>query len=267
MQENFGRIFAWCLVHEGGYVNHPKDPGGETNKGVTRRVYDAYRARRDLPLQSVKFITDAEVAEIYERQYWDRVRGDDLPSGVDYAVYDFAVNSGVSRSVKFVQRLVGVAEDGVMGEVTLAAVLKRDPAELVQALCVARMKFLKRLKHWSTFGRGWTRRVMGEVNGTQVDDIGVIDRGWALAQGAVGIPAPVSKPDGAGAKGVGKEKVRSTLRDALLKPEVIIPALGPTGVLAAVKDMQGPIAYAIGGAIGVGVVVAAVMLLRRERSN
>ena len=159
MRENLETALKHVLVHEGGFVNHPKDPGGATNRGVTQRVYDAYRDRQGQSRRSVRAITADEVADIYKRQYWDAIRGDDLPSGLDYAVFDYAVNSGPRRAAQDLQRELGVAVDGVIGNVTLAAVAKADVYDLIDRLCARRMRFLKGLKHWSTFGKGWTRRV------------------------------------------------------------------------------------------------------------
>lgn len=161
MQKNFDASLKHVLVHEGGYVNHPKDPGGATNKGVTQAVYDAYRAKKGLVRQSVRVISDFEVSEIYRKEYWDRVKGDSLPAGVDYCVFDFAVNSGVSRAVKYLQRSVGVADDGKIGPATLAAVKTHDPAKLINEICTRRQEFLEGLNTFSTFGKGWTRRVAG----------------------------------------------------------------------------------------------------------
>jgi lysozyme family protein len=159
MNNNFNRCLELVLEHEGGYVNHPKDPGGATNFGVTQKVYDAYRKTRARGYQSVKYITEAEVNAIYKIQYWDRIQGDMLPMGVDYAVFDFAVNSGVDRASKTLQAVCGVATDGVIGAVTIAAVGK--PVDVINAICDRRMSFLRRLKHFVTFGKGWTRRVEG----------------------------------------------------------------------------------------------------------
>lgn len=159
MRENLEAALKHVLQHEGGYVNHPKDPGGATNRGVTQRVYDAYRDRKGQSRRSVRAITADEVADIYKRQYWDAIRGDDLPSGLDYAMFDYAVNSGPRRAAQDLQREVGVAVDGVIGNVSLAAVQKADVYDLIDRLCARRMRFLKGLRHWSTFGKGWTRRV------------------------------------------------------------------------------------------------------------
>lgn len=155
------------LKHEGGYVNHPKDPGGATNKGIIQRTYDSWRDRQGQRRQSVRNISDAEVAAIYKRDYWDEVSGDDLPAGVDYAVFDFAVNSGIHRASQFLQRQVGVADDGKIGPATLAAVAKADAGKLAADLCDARLFWLQRLPHWSTFGKGWGARV-ADVKATAV---------------------------------------------------------------------------------------------------
>jgi len=157
MNSNFEKSLKLVLAHEGGFVNHPLDPGGQTNKGVTQAVYDGYRKIRGRGPQSVKFITDEELRAIYKFQYWDKVHGDFLPSGLDYAVFDFAVNSGVTRASKFLQAVLGVAQDGVIGARTLAAISCRIKA--INALCDRRMGFLRNLKTFLTFGKGWTRRV------------------------------------------------------------------------------------------------------------
>lgn len=157
MHTNFERCLELVLVHEGGFVNHPKDPGGATNFGVTQKVYDAYRKTRARPYQSVKFITADETKAIYKFQYWDRIQGDMLPRGLDYAVFDFAVNSGVGRASKYLQACIGAKQDGVIGAMTISAIGK--PANVINALCDRRMSFLRNLGTFLTFGKGWTRRV------------------------------------------------------------------------------------------------------------
>ena len=160
MERSYSSALKEVLRHEGGYVNHPRDPGGATNFGVTQRVYDAYRRRKGVSTaMSVRHITNSEVQEIYRTQYWDQIRGNDLPDGLDYAVFDFGVNSGPSRAIKFLQRILGVQDDGIIGNVTLAAAHSSDAAALCGQLCDNRLAWLKRLRHWDAFGRGWTRRV------------------------------------------------------------------------------------------------------------
>jgi lysozyme family protein len=178
---NFRPSLSLVLAHEGGYVNHPKDPGGATNKGVTQKVYDSYRDYMHLKRQSVRYIADSEVSDIYNKQYWRTIKGDSLPCGIDYAVFDFGVNSGISRAIKYLQRLVGFTGDdvdGVIGMVTLAAVerqcLENEEACIAQ-YCANRMAFLRSLSTFPTFGKGWTRRVIGYHAGVQETDNGVID--------------------------------------------------------------------------------------------
>lgn len=170
MRDNFDKALALVLVHEGGYVNHPRDPGGATNKGVTQAVYDDYRLRCGLGKQSVRHIAEDEVKAIYRHQYWDMVKGDQLPAGVDYCVFDFAVNSGVHRASRYLQRAAGVAEDGVLDPVTMGAVEAMGADCLADALCNARMSFLKGLSTFRVFGKGWSRRV---------EDVRIIAKGMA----------------------------------------------------------------------------------------
>ena len=182
---NYRRCLSLVLAHEGGYVNHPRDPGGATNRGVTQRVYDGWRQMSGAPKRGVQHITDDEVADIYKRQYWRLVRGDDLPAGIDYMVFDFGVNSGVSRAVRYLQRQVGLEDDGVIGVVTLTAVYeaaKKDEEKFIAEYCANRMAFLRSLDIWPTFGKGWTRRVVGYQSGIQAADSGVLDYSIAMAR-------------------------------------------------------------------------------------
>lgn len=159
MKHLFNEALSLVLKHEGGYVNHLADPGGATNRGVTQHTYDSWRRRMGLSVRTVRKITDAEVAAIYRRDYWNAVRGDELPAGLDYAVFDFAVNSGPRRARQFLQRVLGVEGDGVFGPVTMAAIEASDPSRNAVRLCETRLAWLKRLSTWGTFGRGWERRV------------------------------------------------------------------------------------------------------------
>lgn len=156
---NFEQSLTEVLKEEGGYVNHPKDPGGATNMGVTQRVYDDYRKRRGLTARPVRQIDTAEVKAIYQASYWYLARCEELPPGIDHVVFDGAVNSGVKQSVKWLQRALGVRDDGIIGPTTINAALAADKVELVDAICDARLAFLKVLDTWPTFGRGWQRRV------------------------------------------------------------------------------------------------------------
>ena len=122
--DRFRDALARVLVHEGGKVDHPADPGGRTNKGVTQRVYNAWRTKSYLPLRDVYLISDLEVEAIYRFQYWDAIKGDQLPPGIGYVVLDGAVNSGPKQSAKWLQRALGFEPsqvDGMIGSVTLNA--------------------------------------------------------------------------------------------------------------------------------------------------
>lgn len=156
---NFDKCLARVLRHEGGYVNDPHDPGGATNKGITYRTYNAWRARQGQPTRSVKQIGDDEVAAIYRVQYWDAIKGDHLPSGVDYAVFDYAVNSGPAQAIRDLQRCIGAKPDGVMGANSLAAMTDDRPAQIVAEICDRRLRFLKSLKTWGRYRKGWSARV------------------------------------------------------------------------------------------------------------
>ena len=155
MKENYPQALKQVLKYEGGYVDHPKDPGGPTNKGITQAVYDNWRKSQNLPTQSVRAIADSEVAAIYKNLYWDRISGDNLPSGVDFAVFDFAVNSGVSRAAKTLQAVVGVTQDGVIGPATIQAA----KTYVAMSITNRRLAFMQSLSIWSTFGKGWSARI------------------------------------------------------------------------------------------------------------
>ena len=157
MKSNFEECMARLLAHEGGYVWHAEDPGGETNFGVTRAVYEQYAGRQVMDGE-MEGLTHDDVYPIYKENYWDRVRGDDLPSGVDWSVYDFCVNSGVSRSAKALQRIIGVEQDGGIGPMTLQAVAEMEPADIIEQMHHMRDGFYRSLSTFDTFGRGWIRR-------------------------------------------------------------------------------------------------------------
>jgi lysozyme family protein len=158
MKDNWEDAFAAVLKHEGGYVNHPKDPGGMTNLGVTKRAWEAY-VGHDVDEAAMRALTPEIVKPFYKRMYWDKIKGDELPSGVDYAAYDLAVNSGTGRAAKYLQEIAGVPADGAIGPKSIAAIQACPADEMVDALCNMRLDFLKRLPTWDTFGKGWGRRV------------------------------------------------------------------------------------------------------------
>jgi lysozyme family protein len=151
---NFDTAFHKLLGHEGGFVDHPADPGGATNWGITERVARSHGYAghmRDLPVDLAK--------RIYRADYWDAVRADDLPAAVRYVVFDAAVNSGVAQSVRWLQRALGVRDDGVIGPVTLAAAAQQNPEALRARLLGQRLRFMSGLPNWPAFSRGWARRI------------------------------------------------------------------------------------------------------------
>ena len=159
----FDAAMPFILRWEGGFVDHPNDPGGRTNKGVTQRVYTAWRARRSLPPQDVKFITDAEVKEIYEGDYWLPPRCNQLPTKLDLVQFDTAVNMGVGRAVRFLQGAVGCGVDGQFGPGTARAVAGCEPRSALAAYCDTREAFYRRLvvanPKLKVFLKGWLNRL------------------------------------------------------------------------------------------------------------
>ncbi len=159
MKENFEVSLALLLDDEGGFSNHPMDPGGMTNLGVTKRAWEAWK-KRPVTEEEMQELTPEKVAPFYKEMYWDLARCDDLPDGVDYCVFDLAVNSGVSRAVKTLQECLGVVADGKIGPKTLAAMAAADPKKLTEGIIEKRLLFLQSLVAWGTFGRGWGKRVV-----------------------------------------------------------------------------------------------------------
>ena len=164
--ERFARCLDVVLAQEGGYADHPADPGGATNMGITRKTLARWREVAPwwaLPKDAVRALDRDEAARIYEAEYWRAVRGDELPAGLDLALFDYAVNSGPARAAKALQAILEVAADGVIGPLTLGALRARIAAEgvaaIIVALCGGRLDFLQRLASFTMFGRGWTRRV------------------------------------------------------------------------------------------------------------
>ena len=156
--QNYQACLDMILHHEGGYVNHPKDPGGETNLGVTKRVYEEWGGTKDM-----KDLEVEDVAPIYRKNYWDRIKADDLPSGLDLCVFDFGVNAGTGRAAKYLQTMIGTVADGGIGPNTLRALANYVESEGVESTIknyqAERQSYYERLSTFETFGRGWTRRV------------------------------------------------------------------------------------------------------------
>ncbi len=153
MKENFDKCLEMLLHHEGGYVWHEEDPGGETNLGVTKKVYQDWGGTKEMIDLTVE-----DVAPIYKKNYWDRCKCDELSSGLDWAVFDWAVNSGTRRVSKALQKACGAERDGVIGNKTLSLANGQDVKYMIEEIGVIRQSFYESLRTFKTFGRGWTRR-------------------------------------------------------------------------------------------------------------
>ena len=163
--ENYEECLKMILHHEGGYVNHPKDPGGETNLGVTKRVYAEWCMKEGYNVKDMKDLEVKDVAPIYRKNYWDRIKADELPSGLDLCVFDFGVNAGTGRSAKYLQTLIGTVADGGIGPNTLRALdefissQEHGVKDTILKFQAERQNYYESLSTFDTFGKGWTRRV------------------------------------------------------------------------------------------------------------
>lgn len=148
------------LGHEGGYVNHPDDPGGETNWGISKRSY---------PNVDIKALTRDGAKAIYKRDFWNVVDGDTLHDGVAYQTFDFAVNSGIGTAVRALQRALGVADDGHWGPASIAAAIRVSESDQIMRLNAERLEFMTRLKNWPSFSRGWALRIVANLRYGAID--------------------------------------------------------------------------------------------------
>jgi len=161
----FDSLFDRLMDHEGGYVNHPNDPGGETMWGVTKRVAQAhgyYGNMRNLPKETAQRIAD--------KSYWQAVHGDQLPRAVAWQVVDAAYNHGNRQAVKFLQRAIGASDDGLIGPRTLAAVKAMEQNDILLRFNAERLEFYTNLRTWQTFGKGWSRRIAGNLRFAATDN-------------------------------------------------------------------------------------------------
>lgn len=159
MADRFDVMIERVLSHEGGYVNHPRDPGGETIWGITIGV-----ARENGYAGPMQRMPRTEAIRIYRRAFWDRVSADQIPAAVVFQVFDAAVNHGIGNAVRWMQQVVKVADDGRVGPVTLRAVKGYDQADFVLQFNAVRLRFYTKLSTFATFGRGWTNRVAGNLD-------------------------------------------------------------------------------------------------------
>jgi lysozyme family protein len=158
MNTNWQKSFELMLQSEGGFVNHPSDPGGMTNLGVIKATWESW-VGREVDEAEMRGLTPENVEPLYKERYWDAVRGDELPMGLDYLMFDFAVNAGAGRAIKTLQTSVGVTPDGGFGPITMKAVEAVDPVELIERFSQAKENFYRSLTTFSTFGKGWLNRV------------------------------------------------------------------------------------------------------------
>ena len=158
MLSNWQKSFELMLKSEGGYVNNPADPGGITNLGVTKATWENWVGRESDEAE-MRGLTPEKVEPLYKKKFFDAVRGDELPVGLDYLMFDFAVNAGAGRSIKTLQIAVGVTPDGGFGAATMAAVQAVDPVELIERFSQAKEDFYRSLTTFATFGKGWLNRV------------------------------------------------------------------------------------------------------------
>ncbi|SDR19764.1 glycoside hydrolase family 108 protein [Pseudovibrio sp. Tun.PSC04-5.I4] len=249
MKHTFELVLSELLSIEGGFSNRSRkaDPGGPTNYGITQGTLSAWRGQ-PVSVQEVKQMNESEAIEIYRAQYWDAVKGDKLPLGLDYAMFDFTVNSGPSRAVKTLQTILGVGVDGVLGFETLAAIHTRSDILLIGALSEERLKFMKKLRNWSYNKNGWSKRVKT-----------VKQRSLELALHK----SPELKPPTMTAKDAVIEDVGAKARgedtsalSAFLTPEGItkasIAASGFSGILAGSGPLQWGFAFALIAAVCIG---------------
>lgn len=162
---NFDILFNRLMEHEGGYINHPSDPGGETMWGVTKRV-----ARANGYNGSMRQLPKSTAQAIAHKDYWRAIKGDDLPDDVAWQVFDAAYNHGNRNAVKFLQRAIGASDDGIIGPRTLAAVKAMDQNDIILLFNAERLDFYTRLRTWPTFGRGWSRRIVGNLRWAAKDN-------------------------------------------------------------------------------------------------
>lgn len=158
MKGNWGKSFELLLKSEGGYVAHEADPGGRTNLGVTQAVWENWVGRLSNE-KEMRALTPELVKPLYKKKYWDACKCDELPTGIDYLVFDFAVNAGVGRSIKTLQTSVGVNADGAIGPKTLQALMFFSKNQLIDKFSEQKLKFYQSLPTFAAFGKGWTNRI------------------------------------------------------------------------------------------------------------
>lgn len=249
MKENFKNIMPYIFSEEGGYADDPRDPGGATNMGITIKTLSAWKGHPVSKLD-VEKLSQADATKIYQQQFWNKIDGDKLPSGVDYAVFDFAVNSGPGRAAKMLQGIVNQPEDAVIGAKTIAAISEHPPEVIINALCDARAAWLKGLSTAAAFGNGWLARVER-----------VRSRALALAANA-----PI--PEHAQAEALPKARQSDTALQTVLKtPEALGTMGSAVSGVAAIASGTGPVQYALAIAMIACTVFGLWYFIKRVRSE
>lgn len=252
MKHNTDRVLAWIGLSEGGYVNHPRDPGGATDRGITQRTYDAWNRQHGRKTKPVRGISKTEAEDILVAQYLTPVKFNDLPDGLDYAVADWSVNSGPARAAKELQKLIGVTADGIIGSQTLAAVDRQNITALIHKYCDRRLAFLKSLKTWPTFGKGWSTRVSQ-----------VRSRAAQMASGGAVVSKFANLPGEAQVKADEADRSEASwVKKTLDEPSIWLPVVG--GVASGAVEGDGPMQWAIAAVIVMGALFAGVRLLKRS---
>jgi lysozyme family protein len=234
-QLNYPRCLEHVLKWEGGYVDHPKDPGGATNYGITRATLAKHRGR-PVSKADVKELSIGEAGQIYKPGYWDTVAADDLMPGVDLVAFDASVNSGPRRGAKWLQKALGVPADGKVGPVTISAAAKASAPEVVKRACKARMGFLQGLSTWRTFGRGWSRRVADTE--------------------AVALVMAATEPK----QVVQEEQKKAAQQKTALRNATVGPAGAGSGV--ALSDLPEPAVIAV---VAISVLLAVLLLIKSRQ--
>ncbi|KZL06473.1 glycosyl hydrolase 108 family protein [Pseudovibrio sp. Ad26] len=256
MQDTFQLIVSDLLESEGGFAhrNRKADPGGPTNFGITQRTLSAWRGQ-SVSIQDVQSMDQTEAVDIFRAQYWDAVKGDKMPSGLDYALFDFAVNSGPARAVKTLQAILGVVVDGVAGVETFGALEKRNLRDLVGKLSAERLRFMKRLNNWPYNKNGWTRRVKD-----------VQQRSFELIKSPASAVQSLPVRDGVMPDGAAKARGEETSAmstwltpEGISKAGVLISAV--SGMLAGSGPLQWAFAFALVVAAGIG----GYLMIQKER--
>ena len=245
MQSNFAAAVALVLKSEGGFVDNPVDPGGATNLGITRKTLAAWRGVSPwwkLPTSAVKALTAAEATTIYKANYWQPVAGDDLPAGLDYAVFDYGVNSGPGKAARDLQEVLGVTVDGRIGPETVAAANAAGAQATIIKLCDARLAYVRGLPEAATFGAGWAKRIASVRSAAMAMAIGAVVPAPAAPPAAAYIqPAPVAATHAVVKQGL-KAAGSVTINAADMQTKIVGTATAGTVLIGAVNTFTAALA-------------------------